>query len=78
MSAKSNENEITDHDAAGLVIAAAQAALKKMPGRVLIKHGTMKDQRSVMVVLTGFEVRGGAVIDLVANGGKPAVEGGGE
>ena len=78
MSAKNNENEITDHDAAGLVIAAAQAAFKKMPGRVLIKHGLLKDERSVMVVLTGFEVKGGAVIDLVANVGKPEVEGGGK
>lgn len=72
MSAKDNEPEMTEHDAAGLVIAAAQAAYKKMPKRVMIKHGLMNGQKSMMIVLTGFQVEAGAVIDLlVANGGKP-------
>lgn len=76
MSAKNNDNEITEHDAAGLVIAASQAAQKKMPSRVLIKQGLLNGEKSIQIILTGFRVEDGAVLDLVANGGKPEVEGG--
>ncbi len=35
--------------------------------RVMIKHGLMKGEKSMMIVLTGFQIEAGAVIDLVAN-----------
>lgn len=78
MSAKNNDNEITDHDAAGLVIASAQEAYKKMPGRVMIKQGLVGGKKSIQITLVDFMVVNGAVLDLVANGGKPEVEGGGK
>lgn len=78
MSAKNNDNEITDHDAAGLVIASAQEAYKKMPGRVMIKQGLVGGKKSIQITLVDFMVANGAVLDLVANGGKPEVQGGGK
>ena len=78
MSAKNNENEITDHDAAGLVIASAQEAYKKMPGRVMIKQGLVGGKKSIQITLVDFMVANGAVLDLVANGGKPEVQDGGK
>lgn len=78
MSAKNNENEITDHDAAGLVIASAQEAYKKMPGRVMIKQGLVGGKKSIQITLIDFMVANGAVLDLVANGGKPEVKDGGK
>jgi uncharacterized protein YfaT (DUF1175 family) len=78
MSAKNNDNEITEHDAAGLVIASAQEAYKKMPGRVMIKQGLVGGKKSIQITLVDFMVANGAVLDLVANGGKPEVEDGGK
>mgnify|MGYP003479340986 FL=1 len=78
MSAKNNDNEITDHDAAGLVIASAQEAYKKMPGRVMIKQGLVGGKKSIQITLVDFMVANGAVLDLVANGGKPEVQDGGK
>lgn len=71
--------ELTDHDAAGLVIAAANAAKVSCPDRINMRQGKSTGGADVIIiVLNGFRVENGAVIDLVANGGKPEVKDGGK
>ncbi len=56
---------------------AVKAAYAQMPERVHLKRGTVMGKDSVMITLTDFEVRNGAVIDLLV-AGKPEVQGGGK
>ncbi len=72
--------ELSPHDAAGLVIASANAARPVIGERITMRQGLSGGGKEIIVItLTGFRVQGGAVIDLlVANGGKPEVEDGGK